>query len=157
MCEHNTLPELGIGYYFELSSSNVTTRCWLVWHSVFGEVNKYVSRKCTFCNLSDVFKSPWYLSSEASELPLSIIIVGVGDADFSDMERLDADDKLWVLNNYFLRISVTSYEFDYLFAAIDLGLSWGIWLIGFFSGYPSVIAKQRETLFNLFPSEISRM
>ena len=33
---------------------------------------------------------------EASELPMSIIIVGVGEADFSDMERLDADDKLWV-------------------------------------------------------------
>ncbi|XP_063694395.1 copine-3-like isoform X2 [Bolinopsis microptera] len=36
---------------------------------------------------------------EASELPLSIIIVGVGDADFSDMERLDADDKLLSLGN----------------------------------------------------------
>ncbi|KAL5260858.1 hypothetical protein ACHWQZ_G006780 [Mnemiopsis leidyi] len=31
---------------------------------------------------------------EASELPMSIIIVGVGDADFSDMERLDSDDGL---------------------------------------------------------------
>ena len=27
----------------------------------------------------------------ASDLPLSIIIVGVGDADFSSMEALDAD------------------------------------------------------------------
>ena len=34
------------------------------------------------------------IPTEASELPISIIIVGVGDADFSDMERLDADDKL---------------------------------------------------------------
>ena len=32
--------------------------------------------------------------SEASELPMSIIIVGVGNADFSDMERLDSDDRL---------------------------------------------------------------
>jgi hypothetical protein len=29
----------------------------------------------------------------ASELPLSIIIVGVGEADFSDMDALDADDE----------------------------------------------------------------
>eukprot|EP01048_Picozoa_sp_COSAG05_P008392 COSAG05_NODE_637_length_8173_cov_89.374907_5_plen_264_part_00 len=29
----------------------------------------------------------------ASELPLSIIIVGVGNADFSSMDRLDADDE----------------------------------------------------------------
>ena len=32
----------------------------------------------------------------ASSLPLSIVIVGVGHADFTDMERLDADDEpLW--------------------------------------------------------------
>lgn len=31
---------------------------------------------------------------EASRLPLSIIIVGVGGADFSAMEFLDSDDKL---------------------------------------------------------------
>ncbi|XP_060949436.1 copine-3-like [Limanda limanda] len=31
---------------------------------------------------------------EASRLPMSIIIVGVGDADFSAMEFLDSDDKL---------------------------------------------------------------
>lgn len=30
---------------------------------------------------------------EASDYPMSIIIVGVGNADFSDMERLDADKK----------------------------------------------------------------
>ena len=29
---------------------------------------------------------------EASTLPLSIIIVGVGNADFSTMDRLDGDD-----------------------------------------------------------------
>merc|ERR1712154_38106 len=29
----------------------------------------------------------------ATELPLSIIIVGVGDADFSAMDKLDADDE----------------------------------------------------------------
>lgn len=28
---------------------------------------------------------------QASKLPMSIIIVGVGNADFSDMEELDAD------------------------------------------------------------------
>lgn len=31
---------------------------------------------------------------EASRLPMSIIIVGVGGADFSEMEFLDSDDKL---------------------------------------------------------------
>lgn len=31
---------------------------------------------------------------EASRLPMSIIIVGVGNADFSAMEFLDSDDKL---------------------------------------------------------------
>jgi len=36
---------------------------------------------------------------EASELPMSIIIVGVGNADFSDMERLDADDALLSIGN----------------------------------------------------------
>ena len=29
---------------------------------------------------------------ECGQLPLSVIIVGVGDEDFSKMERLDADD-----------------------------------------------------------------
>ena len=28
---------------------------------------------------------------ESSELPLSVIIIGVGDADFGTMEKLDAD------------------------------------------------------------------
>ena len=32
--------------------------------------------------------------SEASYFPLSIIIVGVGDADFSNMDELDCDDGL---------------------------------------------------------------
>jgi len=31
---------------------------------------------------------------DSSGLPLSIIIVGVGQADFSEMNRLDSDDKL---------------------------------------------------------------
>ena len=31
---------------------------------------------------------------EASALPMSIIIVGVGGADFEMMEELDSDDKL---------------------------------------------------------------
>ena len=30
----------------------------------------------------------------ASKLPMSIIIVGVGNADFSSMNQLDSDDKL---------------------------------------------------------------
>ena len=30
----------------------------------------------------------------ASRLPMSIIIVGVGDANFASMQALDADDKL---------------------------------------------------------------
>lgn len=30
---------------------------------------------------------------EAADYPMSIIIIGVGNADFSDMERLDADKK----------------------------------------------------------------
>ncbi len=30
----------------------------------------------------------------ASELPCAIVIVGLGDAEFSDMEILDADDAL---------------------------------------------------------------
>lgn len=32
---------------------------------------------------------------ESSNLPFSIIIIGIGDADFSNMEELDGDDGLW--------------------------------------------------------------
>ena len=35
-----------------------------------------------------------FIIIEASELPMSIIIIGIGDADFADMDRLDADDAL---------------------------------------------------------------
>jgi copine 5/8/9 len=35
---------------------------------------------------------------KASTTPLSIIIIGVGDADFSDMEMLDADNEPLVSN-----------------------------------------------------------
>lgn len=45
-----------------------------------------------------------FMFPEASELPMSIIIVGVGDADFSDMERLDSDDGLWVLSTWIVSI-----------------------------------------------------
>lgn len=31
----------------------------------------------------------------AAYLPMSIIIVGIGDADFTNMEILDGDDGLW--------------------------------------------------------------
>lgn len=34
---------------------------------------------------------------QASALPMSIIIVGVGGADFEMMEELDADDRLYVI------------------------------------------------------------
>lgn len=35
---------------------------------------------------------------DASFQPLSIIIVGIGNADFSEMYKLDSDDKLLSLN-----------------------------------------------------------
>lgn len=39
---------------------------------------------------------------EASALPMSIIMVGVGGADFEMMEELDSDDKLYVHWTLFL-------------------------------------------------------
>lgn len=36
---------------------------------------------------------------EGSYLPLSIVIVGVGDADFSNMEELDSDDQVVAISN----------------------------------------------------------
>lgn len=36
----------------------------------------------------------------ASDLPLSIIIVGVGNADFTNMNILDADDSPLLVNIY---------------------------------------------------------
>jgi len=35
----------------------------------------------------------------ANELPLSIIIIGVGNADFTNMKKLDGDNKVLKLNN----------------------------------------------------------
>jgi hypothetical protein len=32
---------------------------------------------------------------ESWDLPLSIIIIGIGDADFTKMDILDGDDGLW--------------------------------------------------------------
>lgn len=32
---------------------------------------------------------------QASHLPLSIIIIGIGDANFDNMHVLDGDDGLW--------------------------------------------------------------
>jgi len=32
---------------------------------------------------------------KAARLPLSIIIVGIGEADFTNMDILDGDDGLW--------------------------------------------------------------
>ena len=43
--------------------------------------------------ISDLYQTKRQIV-EASTLPLSIIIVGVGDADFSDMDRLDSDEAL---------------------------------------------------------------
>ena len=39
---------------------------------------------------------------DSASLPLSIIIVGIGNADFSNMEILDGDDGLW--STFFLYI-----------------------------------------------------
>jgi len=36
---------------------------------------------------------------DASDVPLSIIIIGVGKADFSDMDELDGDDKVLRVKN----------------------------------------------------------
>lgn len=38
---------------------------------------------------------------EGSELPLSIIVIGIGNADFSLMEALDSDDKVVSLSSFF--------------------------------------------------------
>ena len=48
---------------------------------------------------------------EASALPMSIIIVGVGSANFEMMEELDADDSLWVamIYIYIYRYMYSSY------------------------------------------------
>ena len=35
---------------------------------------------------------------KASKLPMSVIIVGVGQADFKDMNELDADEGRWEIN-----------------------------------------------------------
>ena len=40
-----------------------------------------------------------------SELPLSIIIVGVGNADFGSMDVLDADDEPLYSNRYKKRMA----------------------------------------------------
>ena len=37
---------------------------------------------------------------KASRLPMSVIIVGVGQADFKDMDELDADDGRWDWNQF---------------------------------------------------------
>ena len=53
---------------------------------------------------------------EASSLPLSIIIIGVGSADFSAMERLDGDDdKLSYHGKYASRDIVQFVELNNFF------------------------------------------
>lgn len=37
----------------------------------------------------------------ASKLPLSIVIVGVGNSDFTNMKILDADEKPLVVSSYY--------------------------------------------------------
>ena len=45
----------------------------------------------------------------ASTLPLSIIIVGVGDADFTEMNALDSDDRLLRHNNLVARRGIVQF------------------------------------------------
>ncbi len=45
------------------------------------------------CNAIDNFQATKRTIVEASGLPMSIIIVGVGEEDFSAMEALDGDDR----------------------------------------------------------------
>lgn len=56
-----------------------------------------VSAEGSVVDLSALLSQYWIIISsltQASSLPLSIIIVGVGAADFASMEHLDGDDKL---------------------------------------------------------------
>ena len=46
--------------------------------------------------LSDMMETKHALI-KASRYPMSVIIVGVGGADFSAMDELDSDDKLYVI------------------------------------------------------------
>jgi len=46
---------------------------------------------------------------KASSLPLSIIIVGVGDADFTEMNALDSDDRLLRHNNLVARRDIVQF------------------------------------------------
>ena len=46
-----------------------------------------------------------------SELPLSIIIVGVGDADFSAMDELDADEKPLYSHRYKKQMAADIVQF----------------------------------------------
>ena len=46
---------------------------------------------------------------KASSLPISIIIIGVGDADFTEMEALDSDDRLLRHNNMVARRDIVQF------------------------------------------------
>ena len=59
------------------------------------EATKYaIINACgKFHNSSIFFKVSFIIFQFISELPMSIIIVGVGNAEFDSMEELDSDDK----------------------------------------------------------------
>merc|ERR1712203_702799 len=46
---------------------------------------------------------------KASRLPVSIIIIGVGDADFTEMNALDSDDRLLRHNNLVARRDIVQF------------------------------------------------
>lgn len=53
-----------------------------------------------------------YRIIDASALPLSIIIVGVGNADFTDMTVLDGDDAILEQNGVKASVCANGYELD---------------------------------------------
>ena len=57
----------------------------------FGDNKYYILLILTDGVIND-FQSSVTQIVKAAELPISIIIIGIGDADFSNMEQLDADD-----------------------------------------------------------------
>ena len=63
---------------------------------VFTRQNYYILLLLTDGVLSDMVETKQALIN-ASRYPMSVIIVGVGGADFSSMDALDSDDKLYVL------------------------------------------------------------
>ena len=48
---------------------------------------------------------------DAAELPMSIVVVGIGDADFTNMEILDADEHPMCVRALHLYLCVEMHEF----------------------------------------------